>query len=101
MMTLLCFDTPFMWSANFNEFAHKHKDMGMDVGSTDLLLRQRRADGITHFLYLELKKKDGKLSPAQIEWNAEFDAHYLSGNCTRDVAYGFDHAKDIITRWLR
>lgn len=91
---------PFSWSANFNEFARHAIDMGMDIGSADLLLRQRRADNITHFLYLELKRKNGTLSDSQKEWSAEFDLHYASDNCKRAVAYGFDEAKEIITNWL-
>lgn len=90
---------PFSWSANFNEFARHAIDMGMDVGSSDLLLRQRRGS-ITHFLYLELKRKNGTLSESQIEWNVEFDAHYASDNCKRAVAYGFDDAKEIVLSWL-
>ena len=98
LMTL-SFSDPIAWASNNNEYARHAVDMGVEVGSPDLTLRQKRGD-ITHFLYLELKTQKGKLSPAQKKWNNDFDAHYASSNCTRAVAYGFNDAKDIILRWL-
>jgi len=86
-------------AANFNEHAREHKAMGMDVGSPDLRLSYR-LNGDYRVLYLELKKKKGKLSPDQIEWNADFDANFASWNCQRAVAYGYEQAIEIINSWL-
>lgn len=86
---------PIKVAANFNEYARQHKDMGMDVGSTDLRISWRLR-GIYHVLYLELKTKKGKLSPEQILWNEDFDENFASENCKRAVAYGYEHAVTII-----
>lgn len=91
--------SPIAFAANNNEHARHHVDMGVETGSADILFRTRRAN-ITYFLYLELKKLKGKLSPDQIKWNSDFDAHYASSNCQRDVAYGLQEAKDKIIGWL-
>lgn len=74
--------------------------MGVEVGSTDLVLRMR-VGCITYFLYLELKKRNGKLSQDQIDWNEEFDTHYKSDNCIRAVAYGFEEAREIVIQWVK
>lgn len=96
------FDTPVAFASNNNEHARHQVGMGVEVGSADLLLRTRRGD-ITYFFYLELKKlkkNGGKLSPDQIKWNEDFDTHYASSNCQRDVAYGLQEAKDKIIEWV-
>lgn len=87
--------SPFKVASNNNEHARNYVNMGVDVGSPDLLITWRK-DDICHMLYLELKTKTGKLSQPQIEWNADFDANFESSNCKRAVAYGFSEAKEII-----
>lgn len=87
-------------AANFNEHARHCMDMGGDVGSPDLRIEQLRNDGITHILYLEIKTKTGRLSQDQLDWNANFDACFLSKNCTRAVARGYKEALKIIDGWL-
>ena len=86
-------------ASNNNEHARHAVSMGVDVGSPDLLLYTRKYD-VTYFLFLELKKKKGKLSESQKEWNEIFDKSYKSKNCIRDVAYGFEQARNIISTWL-
>lgn len=92
-------DTPVAFASNNNEHARHCVDMGVEVGSTDLALRTRRGN-TTYFFYLELKKLKGKLSPDQTAWNEDFDMHYVSSNCQRDVAYGLQEAKNKIIGWL-
>lgn len=74
-------------------------DMGMDIGEPDFRLYARR-NSILYILFLELKKKDGKLSQSQKTWNEDFDINFAASNTTRCVAYGFDEAKNIIVDWL-
>lgn len=85
--------------APLNENSRHMLDMGVDVGCTDLALGMR-VGRVYHMLYLELKTKDGDLHESQIDWNKEFDEHYASDNCVRDVAYGYLHGVDIINRWI-
>jgi hypothetical protein len=84
-------------SCSGNENSHKKIDQGVDIGEPDLWIYKLGADGFTYILRLELKTKNGKLSPNQIAWNEWFDSTY--GNCKnhiRDVAYGFEKAREIV-----
>ncbi len=65
------------------------------LGITDLLLFERQG----YVLFLELKKKKGKLLPSQIAWNEKFDANHPP-NFSRAVAYGFEEAKRITIEWI-
>lgn len=87
-------------ASNGNENSRQFVDMGMDVGDTDLRLSYRGSNNIYTMLYLELKKKKGKLLPSQIEWNEDFDRNYVSSNCQRAVAYGYEEAQRIIADWF-
>lgn len=88
-------------ASNNNEHARHAVDMGVDVGSPDLLLSRRDdAQNITHFLYVELKTSKGKLSTPQKRWSERFDTRYKSNNCTRAVAYGFKHFREIVEAWV-
>jgi hypothetical protein len=73
-----------------------YKEIIACIGVTDLILFHR--DG--HVLFLELKKKSGKLLDSQKDFNAMFDTHFTAKNYSRDVAYGYSHAIDIIQKWL-
>lgn len=75
-------------------------DMGCEEGSTDLLLRRRKADGYLHILFLELKTTDGTLSPSQIDWVADYYSRFASRNTTYAVAYGFSEAKEVVSAWV-
>lgn len=86
-------------AASQNENSRHAVDLGMDVGEPDLRL-YCRPDDILHMFYLELKKKKGKISESQIEWNGDFDANYAAINARRDVAYGFLEAREKIINWL-
>ena len=86
-------------AASQNENSRHAVDLGMDVGEPDLRFYCRPGD-ILHMFYLELKKKKGKLSESQIEWNVDFDANYAGVNATRAVAYGFLEAREKIISWL-
>ena len=87
-------------SAPQNENSRHATDLGMDVGRPDLEFAARVND-IYYVFFLELKKKDGKLSPSQITWNERFDAHFACGNVCRDVAYGLQQAKDKFIGWVK
>lgn len=84
--------------ATLNENNRRCMDMGCEEGITDLLLFRER-NQIEEIFYLELKTKTGKLSPAQKDWRATkykdqlLNTHYA-------VAYGFQHAKDLILEWM-
>jgi len=91
--------SPFKVASNNNEHARNYVNMGVDVGSPDLLITQRKGD-VVHMLYLELKTKAGKLSDNQMAWNKDFDEHFACKNCKRDVAYGFSEAKRIVSEFL-
>jgi hypothetical protein len=84
--------------APMNENSKHCLDMGVDVGCTDLILGTR-VGSLYHILYLEIKTKNGELSPSQIGWNAEFDEIYASENCCRQVAYGYHEGIRIIEAW--
>ena len=86
-------------AANNNEHARHAVDLGVDVGSADLTL-STRVGNITHFLYLEIKKTKGRLKPAQIEWNTDFDANFAADNCERAVGYGLAECREIIDNWM-
>lgn len=86
-------------AANFNEHARNHGDTGMDKGSPDLRF-ERKINGTTQILYLELKTKKGKLSKPQIAWNKDFNENFASSNCKRAVAYGYSEAIKIIDNWV-
>lgn len=79
-------------AASQNENSRHAINMGMDIGEPDLRLLFRREE-VTFLYYLELKSRKGKLKPSQVKWNRDFDDHYASPNCKRDVAYGFEDAK--------
>lgn len=81
-----------------NENSRHAVDLGMDIGEPDIRLLYRQGD-ITYLLYLELKKKKGRLLKSQKEWNVDFDLNYQSQNCQRTVAYGFHHAKICVAVW--
>lgn len=77
-----------------NENSRHETDMGVDNGHPDLYLA-----GCDNIHYLELKKKKGKLSDNQKKWNEWFDDNLSCDNITRDVAYGYEQAKEKITIW--
>jgi hypothetical protein len=82
-----------------NEDMRKRTDE-IDAGHPDLHLEIKCIDNYVHILKLELKKKSGKLSKPQKDWNKWFDENHWAGNCHRAVAYGFDEAKLIVSTWL-
>src|SRR5690348_6725880 len=90
---------PIKIASNNNEHARNYINMGVDVGSPDLLITWRKND-IAHMFYLELKTKKGKLSKSQVEWNEDFDKNFACNNCQRAVAYGFSDAKKIVSEIL-
>lgn len=75
----------------------KYKAEGMTNGVSDLLLCVARRG--YHGLWIEMKdkgKKASSLSPDQIYWQSDMrDAGYKA-----EVAFGFDHAKEIIEEYL-
>ena len=79
-------------TATANEKSYKETRQIGSLGIPDLILFDLR-DG--RVLFLELKKKKGKLLPSQITWNAKFDTCHPP-NFSRAVAYGFLEAKRII-----
>lgn len=83
-------------TATANEKNYKETKQIGSPGITDLLLFDMIYGCV---LFLELKKKKGKLLPSQIEWNKKFDAS-LPINFSRAVAYGFLEGKRIITEWI-
>lgn len=90
----------FKVAANNNEHAREHVDMGVDIGSADLVICRKIGD-TTYFLYLELKTKKGKLSINQKKWNEDFDQNYKSSNCIRAIAYGYNQAIEEINLWTQ
>lgn len=90
-------DTIITTTANEKSY-RQSKHIG-SVGITDILIFDTRSD-VMYVLFLELKKKNGKLLPSQITWNSVFDAKHVASNNMRAVAYGFDEAKRIIAEWL-
>lgn len=75
--------------------ALKLKRMGLKSGAPDLCIPL--AIKPYHGLYIELKRvKGGKVSELQQDWlNYLNEAGYLA-----EVAYGFEHAKEIVLRYL-
>lgn len=86
-------------SAAQNENSRHSVDMGMDVGQPDLQLYATIGD-LQYTFWLELKRKDGSLRDSQIAWNEKFDTHFKAKNNQRDVAYGFNDAKEKCLEWL-
>lgn len=86
-------------SAAQNENSRHSVDMGMDVGQPDLQL-YTTIDDLQYTFWLELKRSKGSLRDSQIKWNERFDAHFKARNNRRDVAYGFNEAKDKCAAWL-
>jgi hypothetical protein len=84
--------------ATLNENSHHQTDMGCDIGIPDLLLF-RRVGEVLHVLFLELKKKTGKLSPSQKDWATCYHLGLAGSNTDYAVAYGFEQAKEMITEW--
>lgn len=82
-------------TATANERSYKETKQIGCLGITDLLLFH--SDGGA--LFLELKQKKGKLQPSQMDFNRMFDAWHPD-NFSRDVAYGYIHAQEIIIKWL-
>lgn len=83
-------------TATANEKNYKETRQIGCLGITDLLLFTRCG----RVLWLELKKKTGKLQPSQIDFNAMFDTHFTAPNYTRAVAYGYEEARIIIIEWM-
>jgi len=86
-------------TATLNEASYKEVRQIGSTGISDLILFAVKND-IMYILFLELKKKKGKLKPSQILWNVDFDARFKCSNNMRDVAYGFAEAKYIIEKWI-
>lgn len=83
-------------TATANELSYKETRQIGSLGIPDLLLFSPWG----MVLFLELKATDGKLSPSQIDWNIYFDSGWSAPNYSRDVAYGFPHAREIINKWV-
>lgn len=75
-----------------NERSYKETAQIGSIGIPDLILFA--LDGSV--LFLELKKRTGKLSPSQKDWFA------ANNNLphTKEVAYGFAQAREIINNWV-
>jgi hypothetical protein len=86
--------------ATLNENNRHCMDMGCDEGITDLLIMERRTDGLLWMLFLELKKKKGKLSESEIKWAKDYHINFASKNTVYAVAYGFSAAKEIIEQFF-
>lgn len=74
--------------------AKKLQSEGVKPGVPDLCLPVARSG--FHGLYLEMKAKDGRLSPNQTRWLALLSAE---GYAAR-VAYSFDQAVQLLTDYL-
>lgn len=66
------------------------------IGITDLILFDWQTGRV---LFLELKKKKGKLLPSQITWNQIFDASNVPA-WSRAVAYGYEEALKAISNFI-
>jgi hypothetical protein len=77
--------------ASLNENSRHNTDMGIWVGFPDLTLFHNN-----HELYLELKKKKGKLSGAQIKCHAELKEM----GKTVVTAYGYIEAQEKISAFF-
>lgn len=85
-----------MIQATLNENSRHAMDMGCSPGITDLILFIVRHKTL-YVLFLELKKKKGKLSSSQITWA---DNRPLADNCSYAVGYGYHEAISIIDGWV-
>lgn len=74
-----------------NERSYKETSQIGSLGIPDLILFENN-----RVLFLELKKRTGKLSTSQIKWNKDFDNKFASNIFTRAVAYGYNEAIEII-----
>lgn len=92
-----------MVTATQNENSYREREQIGSIGITDLILFKRinelSGEKTLHTLFLELKKTKGKLQPSQIDWNKVYDLQFISSNSRRAVAYGYIHAKEIISEW--
>jgi VRR-NUC domain-containing protein len=70
------------------------KSEGLRKGVLDLCLPIPSAG--YHGAYLEMKSKDGKMTPEQQDWKDFFDSQGYA-TC---VAYSFEEAKDFLTAYL-
>jgi len=86
-------------AASQNENSRHAVDMGMDVGEPDLRL-YARVNNILYMFYLELKKLKGTMRDSQIDWAKDYNENYKSDNTHYNVAYGFNDAKEKITKWI-
>ncbi len=73
-----------------------YKGIIASLGIPDLILFDWQTGRV---LFLELKKKRGKLLPSQKTWNQVFDASNVLG-WSRDVAYGYEEALRIISGFI-
>ena len=80
--------------ATRNESLRYDTDMMGEKGITDLLIF--KPDKI---LFLELKRKNGKLSKDQKIFNAKFDDCFASNILSRAVGYGYEESIKIINDW--
>jgi len=90
----VCFSVPNERNSNAYHMA-KLKRMGLTPGISDLVLIWMAYDGHIHVLYLELKRKGGKLSPKQKEFKEYVDG-VNSRALTYEVAYNYHEAKEKI-----
>lgn len=86
-------------TATSNEKNYKETRQIGSIGITDLLVF-RAHPFCVYILWLELKKKTGKLRETQIEWNENFDANFSRFNSARAVAYGYNEGRNIIEKWV-
>lgn len=71
--------------------------MGLEKGHPDLIWRLKYNKHY-YFLYHELKKLKGALSPAQKDWWADFTpTEYVSGI----VTYGWNEHLQAVQNWLK
>jgi hypothetical protein len=76
--------------------AKEDQRMGQEAGHPDLKWRIKYA-GHYYFLYHELKKSDGKLTPSQEKWWDEFaPTEFVKGAIT----HGWNEHLEAIENWL-
>jgi hypothetical protein len=84
-------------TATANEKNYKETRQIGCLGITDILLFHPKG----FVLFLELKKKKGKLLDSQIEFNTDFDKRFSPCPVySRAVAYGFLEAKRLTIEWM-
>lgn len=88
-----------MVTATANERSYRETAQIGCLGIPDLLLFYRSGP-ILFILFLELKKKKGKLLPSQKEWATDYHKRFSSMNTVYEVAYGFSDAKALISAWM-